>query len=202
MKRTSTIALLLCLLALRPTWAQELHFHSAADGVSFDIPSGWVQVPKEQIDAIASTARARAPNARGSTPSYAFQKGNIGNWITPPYILVVARKSGPAPAGHLEKIASSSTAGVNERVNESLSEFVRNFNHGQPIFDSKTGYLWIHTRSNVVGRGDMSGVMVVIPTSYGEIQMQGYVEERKFETFLQEFNRLIGSMKLDTPARH
>ena len=70
------------------------------------------------------------------------------------------------------------------------------------MLDEKTNMLWLYTNANTTGVGHISGIMVVVPTSYGVIQVQGYSSEKSFTSFLPDFTRAIDSFHLDPSAKY
>ena len=80
------IVVLVCSLVHTPISAAE-EFHSTSYGYQLDLPPGWVEIPKDVLEATAAAAQKGDAATRIAFDA-AFQPESANNWFEYPYVLV------------------------------------------------------------------------------------------------------------------
>jgi hypothetical protein len=70
-------------------------------------------------------------------------------------------------------------------------------NIGQPMYDERTNLIWIFLKGKYPNVGDVSGIIGVIPTENGAIQVTGSSMTGDFEKNLTIFQNVIMSIKVN-----
>lgn len=181
--------------------AKPVTFTSSKDGFSFEMPLGWKQIPNDVIVQASAEITKSVQNSPHFQPDYAFQSAESADAFTYPYILILIKHHRRPTENELRKAANASVTEPIKNVSKKLSKYMTGASSSQPIFDEETKYTWQYL--NADGPiGPLSAIMVVIPTSFGTIQIQGYSKEKDFKEFIPQFAAVIDSFKLSEAYRY
>ncbi|MBI9084691.1 MAG: hypothetical protein JEZ11_13935 [Desulfobacterales bacterium] len=166
-----------CLLA----GAQASVLHKK-NNLSISLPDGWVEIPKDVIDAWEKTRAEEIPKEFVPHVDCAFQLDNAENWFDCPYILVIIHDTGRISEkllGKMEEVSLQENLDkqIQERLDknkEGLSSIATNIQIGKIHFDKDSKITWQLMESNAAKWGPISGLSGSIPTEKGLIQVVGY----------------------------
>lgn len=164
------------------------------NGFSILFPDGWVEVPRDIIDAYQKEMAKLAPNVHAQYYDYAFQLAASQRWFEHPYIVVQIKNLGHIPESELEKIIEYSVqASVNE-YKDNLNSIATDIQFGKMVYDKQTKIIWMPIKSNVVNVGPVSGLSGMIPTEKGFIQIVGYSLRNDYSTYGPIFRSIVLSV--------
>jgi len=161
---------------------------------SIAIPDGWVEMPRDVIDAYEKEMANLAPNVPAQHFDYGFQLDETKNWFEHPYILVQIKNMGRIPDSQLEKLAGYSVQDTVKEYKDGLNSVATDIQIGRMIYDKQTKIIWMHIQSNVVYVGPVSGISGMIPTEKGFIQIVGYSLRDDYPKYDPVFRSIILSV--------
>ena len=173
---------------LSVAWANQLY---QKDVFSITLPDGWVEIPRDVIDAyekrIASIApkssKEIAPKSARQLYDYGFQLDSAQQWFEYPYILVSIRNTGRIQKSLLDKFEESSFQKGVDKAKKELRPAVSNIQIGKLYYDKVANIIWSRIESDLVQIGPVSGLFGMILTDKGYIQVNGYSLKEDFFTY-------------------
>lgn len=153
------------------------------NGFSISIPEGWVEMPRDVIDAYEKEIARLAPNAPPQHYDYGFQLGSSKNWFEYPYILVQMKNTGRIPERQLEKLEGYSIEQNLDKHKKALSSIMSDIQTGKMVYDKQTRMIWMRIEANIADIGPISGVSGMVPTENGLIQVIGYSLRENYPTY-------------------
>jgi hypothetical protein len=161
---------------------------------SIFIPDGWVEIPRDVIDAYEKEIARLAPNAPEQHYDYGFQIASSKNWFEYPYILVQVKNTGRIPESQLKKHEGYSVQESLEKQKKEVSSILSDIQAGKLIYDNQTRMIWMGIESNVVNIGPISGILGMVPTEKGFIQVMGYSLRKDYPTYEATFRSVAVSV--------
>jgi len=161
---------------------QEIKTH---DGFTVRLPSDWKEIPRNVLDAYSDAVAKMAPTAGKQTFAYGFQHSSTQGWLTYPYILVQIKKTGRVPEAQLksvQQVKQGLEKGA-EKVQNSMSAIVSDARFGEPIYDPATHILFTRIGMDVKEVGAVKGLVALLLTQEGIIQIAGYTKASEFESY-------------------
>lgn len=160
---------------------------------SMEMPAGWSEMPQK---AIADKMNSIPNKPPAFDPfNYGFQPGK--EWFAYPYVLVQARKVGKIKRSDLAKMPTIDLASVSQKVSKSMVERSTLMQLSKPTYDANTNIVWLFTQAVNPSTGAVMNVAALIPTEYGILQFNGSALPDGFPPFLDTFQKLVKSVKVD-----
>lgn len=153
------------------------------NGFSISLPDGWVEMPRDVIDAYEKEIAGVAPNVPTQHYDYGFQLGSSKHWFEYPYILVQMKNTGRIPESQLVKLEGYPVQQTLDKHKKGMSSIMSDIQVGKMIYDRQTKMIWMQIESNVTNIGPMSGISGMIPTEKGFIQVVGYSLRENYPTY-------------------
>ena len=153
------------------------------NGFSISLPDGWIEMPRDVIDAYEKEITRLAPNVTTQHYDYGFQLDSSKNWFEYPYILVQVKNIGRIPESQLEKLERYSVQESLDKYKKGVSSIMSDIQAGKMVYDKETKMIWMRIESNVANIGPISGISGMIPTEKGFIQVMGYSLREHYPTY-------------------
>ncbi len=208
MKRTVTAMagiLALVLLVGTTCFGVELpQSFPAGDGFTMHLPENWKPIPKNVLDTYSRAIAKMAPKAEKQSYDYGFQRADTPKWFTYPYILVQVKRSGRIPEEQLEALKRIEKAMDDSfaKAKDSLSSFTSNASIGEPLYDPATHILWTRVAIDVKETGTVRGIVGVILTTEGFIQIACYAKDVDFTEYLPLFETVINTTEISDKMKY
>jgi hypothetical protein len=158
------------------------------------IPDDWVEIPQDVIVESFQRVIAEAPNLKMPKVDYGFQVKTVSNELNYPYLMILINNAGRLTERQLKDMANG---GINNRTKEEISK-------SKPLisdikneikYDKTTKIIWITSKAEGT-TGKISGLLAVIPTQKGTINVQAYATEATFTNYVPVFQQIITSLKV------
>lgn len=177
------------------------------------LPSGWIEVPRVEIDRQLDAIYDQYPNVPRETYDYAFQPGSSEYWLEYPYIMIQVRSTGKLTEPP-EKIFRSMKA---QFVSDLQQEFdkmadtttgegsiLESFSLDGNLVDWDLGnhVIWMVTRSQVAGVGPVATVMAICLTEKGVMRVGLAVEESDFSHYMPTFREIVNSIQYEPTLKY
>jgi len=144
------------------------------NGFSIYLPDGWVEIPRDVIDAYEKEIARLAPNAPAQHYDYVFQLDSSENWFEYPYILIKVENTGRIPENQLKKFEEYPIQESIDKYKKGLSSIMSDIQPGKMVYDKQTKMIWMRIESSIANIGPISGISGIVPTEKGFIQVIGY----------------------------
>lgn len=167
-------------LLIVETQASELYKKSE---FSISLPDGWVEIPRNVIDAYEIETAKLAPEAPKQHYDYVFQLRSVKNWFEYPFITVQINKMGKISENELENMENYPTQKEVNKHKEKLSSAMTDIQVGKMYYDKDSRIIWLRMESKVINVGYISGLSGVILTEQGFIQVNGYSLKNDFPRY-------------------
>ena len=154
------------------------------NGFSISLPDGWVEIPRDVIDASIKKIAKLAPNAPAQHYDYGFQLASSKNWFEYPYILIQIINTGRIPESELEKcFTQESFYSFIDKHGEGWSSIMSDIQPGKMVYDKQTKMIWMRMESNVANIGPIYGISGMVLTEKGFIQVTGSSLPENYPTY-------------------
>jgi hypothetical protein len=166
-------------------------------GFSISLSDGWVEIPRNILDAYETELAKLAPKVPAQHYDYGFQLDSSQNWFEYPYILIQVRNTGRIPKSQLEKIQGYSVQESKNKQKKNLSSMMNDMQAGEMIYDKETKIIWMRMESNVVDIGPIgpiSGISGIVSTDKGFIQVSGYSLKNDYPAYESVFRSVAVSV--------
>lgn len=163
-------------------------------GFSISLPDGWIEIPRNVIDAYEKEIARLAPNIQVQHYDYGFQLASSKNWFEYPYILVQVKNTGRIPESQLEKIAEYNIQGGLDKSKKKLGSIMSEIQAGKMIYDKQNKIIWMRIELNVANIKQIAGISGIVPTEKGFIQITGYCLKENYSTYEPIFQSVILSV--------
>ena len=166
-----------------------------ADKFTIRLPSGWVPIPKADLDALYAMQKKLAPNEKIQPTAYGFLRSGSDEY---PRIMITMRTIGRIPDEKLQKDFGRFEAGAKQGVSELnyLAPLVSNISLGESKYDPVHRVIWMRLQSNVEGQGVIKGIGALRLTRNGYIQISCFVKEDSFKSLSPDFIEIITGLEL------
>lgn len=201
MRQLCALILLACALYAGSARAKDITFHATDGGFSIELPPGWIKIPNQAIRNTATIVESKYPKSRPVNAVYAFQYGYAGTWFRYPYIMVQVDRFGRPSEAAMRRAARHTYPDISKRLMKIFPDMA-DANVGQPMYDEKTNTIWIYAKVRAAGVGMLSGVTVMIPTSYGFVKISELTKAGMFNSLLPSFANIVRSFEPDTSTRY
>lgn len=175
-----------------------------SDNFTMSLPAEWIQIPRDVLDAYMKKMAELAPQAPKQTFEYGFQLKTPAGWFHYPYMLVQVRNIGRVPEAELKSLP---------RVENALREGIKQAETGakslcaemsvnKTYYDSDSHILWTQVSTEVVNVGTVRGVMAMILTERGIIQVMCYARSAEFEQYAPMFEEIARNVRVGETIRY
>lgn len=164
--------------------------------VSLDLPDGWVEVPASVLQGFFDEMKRQAPLAQIPKYDYAFQASAGPPWLVSPYLLVKNTPNGRPTEHELETLPTLDLNAELKKSVDPLSALMSDSALGKMRYDKPANVVWIPSKSNVAGVGEVSGISGVIPTEKGFLELHGYAKTADFAQQLPVFEKIVTSAQV------
>jgi hypothetical protein len=175
-----------------PSKASAIEFKK--DGFSISLPNGWVEVPRDIMDANEKALSKAAPSLRVQRIDYGFQLDSSKKWFQYPYISVKINRTGRMTENELEKLEGYSTQESYDRYKKDLSSMMTSIQPGKMIFDRKHKIIWMRLDADVANIGPVSGISGMVLTEAGFIQVTGFSLRKDYPIYEPVFQSVALSV--------
>jgi len=145
-----------------------------------------------------------APTAEKQTFAYGFQHSSTQGWLTYPYILVQIKKTGRVSEAQLksvQQVKQGLEKGA-EKVQNSMSAIVSGARFGEPIYDPAAHILFTRIGMDVKEVGAVKGLMALLLTQEGIIQIAAYTKASEFESYAPVFESIAKGIILEDRLKY
>ena len=170
------------------------------EGFSISLPSGWVEVPIDVIEAFVKKIARFTPDAQANHCEYGFQLKSSKRWFEYPYILVQINNNGRIPKSQLAKYERYNIKKYNildNKFKKSLSPIISDMQIGKIVYDKQNKILWVHMESNVVNIGRIAEIFGMVLTEKGYIQVMCYCLRKNYSTYKAIFQSVVLSISIE-----
>ncbi len=180
-KRHVLSCLFTCLLILYITPSYSIEVRKKA--FSILIPDDWVEMPRDVIDDYLKNLAALAPNIPEQNYDYGFQSRFTNEWFEYPYILIQIDNKGRISENQLEKLEDIPVQENIDAHKNKLKAILSNVEVGKMVYDKNAGIIWMRVELDVVNSEPVSGLIGMIPTEKGFINIIGYSSRKDYEVY-------------------
>ena len=167
------------------------------DGFSISLPDGWVEIPRDAMDANEKELSRVAPNFPVQHLDHGFQLGSSKNWFEYPYISVKIQRTGRLPENELEKLEEYSAQKVYDKHKTDLSSMLSGVQSGKMIYDRQHRIIWTRLDVDIANIGPVSGISGMVLTEIGFIQVTGVSLRGDYPTYEAVFQSVALSVSPD-----
>lgn len=163
---------------------------------SITLPAGWIEIPRDVIDAYKGAISRIAPNRQKQDYDYncGFQLGNAKKWFGYPYIVVQINNTGRIPKNQLENCERTPLQEIYDKNKKGLFPPTLDLQVGKMYYDEPAKIVWVRSESKVVNVGQISGIIGMVLTEKGFIQVDGYSLKDDFSIYEPIFQSVIRSV--------
>ena len=188
MKIFFAIALLFC----TPAMAERIQ----KPEFSIDVPKNWNEIPQAVLIKSFEDIQRALPNSTYPKQNYGFQIGKT--WLSYPYLMIEIKASRKYSLSELRSAGKIDVQKISVQSKEQLVEWMNNIDIGKPLYDEHTNITWVFLKGKVANIGDVSGILGMIPTENGFIQVTGSSKVGDFYKNLPIFQKIILSIKVSS----
>jgi len=186
----SVIAMALFLVLARPLSCPAKTVSSPANGFSFELPQGWVQIPDQVIKKQLEQIARDMPQAEKIHYDLGFQKEPGGKWFAYPYLLVEIKETGGFDPHELAGLNKTSP----DQVKAGGPGPAFSLPPGGMVFDPAKEVVWFKSNSTLPGAQEVVGVSGFFLTKLGAIAVSCYQFKSEFAASQDEFDRILDSV--------
>lgn len=163
---------------------------------SITLPDGWIEIPREVIDAYKGAISRIAPNRQKQDYDYncGFQLGNAKKWFGYPYIVVQINNTGRIPKNQLENCERIPLQEIYDKNKKGLFPLTLDLRVGKMYYDKQAKIVWLRSESNVVNVGLIAGIIGMVLTEKGFIQVDGWSLKDDFSIYEPIFQSVARSV--------
>lgn len=175
---------------------QAFAYSDFLDHYSFDIPSGWREIPKVELDKV-SDAVAKQSNTKRIEYIAGFQSGS-NEYFKYPYILVQKHTLDTPSFSQLEKTFNNSNLQKKaDQKTPEYSELLKSATTSEPFIDKERKIIFINLKMDVTNVGKVNGLMAMFLGKNGITQLNFYSTENDYSKWLPVFNSIVDSFKYE-----
>lgn len=180
-KRRILSCLFTCLLILYtlPSNSNELK----KEAFSIMIPEDWLEMPRKAINDYLKNLAALAPDVPVQSYDYGFQSKFTDDWFEYPYILIQINNKGRISALELEKLEDIPVQKSIDAHKKKLNTILSDVELQKMVYDKNAGIVWMRIELDVVKSGPVSGLVGMIPTEKGFINVIGYSNREEYPDY-------------------
>ena len=197
MKKIIFFIFIICLTLLVFTdtvWA--LGYMSTQHHYSFDLPEGWVKIPKSKIDDVIKQITDQT-NTKYIDIATGFQSSS-GSDIRYPYVLVKDYKTSPPSYNQITEVLGSDKLSQKwEEKTDDYSKITSEVNLQKPFIDKERNIIFITGEMDVPNVGRVKTLSAIFLGREGMVQLSFSSLKSEYSENLSEFNQIIDSFKYE-----
>lgn len=174
------------------------------DGFTVKMSENWKPIPKNVLDAYTIALEKFAPNMQKQVYDYGYQLASNENWLVYPYILIQIKNTGKVPQRELRNLKklqhqielSASNA------SEALGKVISVLNSGDMIYDETNHIVFSIFTMDVEKAGKVKGLISVILTNQGSINLYGYALESEFDKYSAFYMDVAKNIQVNETLRY
>lgn len=175
-------------------------YSDSTDHYSFDLPSGWEEIPKSAIDQYMNEV---VKQTNGKRIEYAAGFQLAGNeYFKYPYILVQEHKINTPSFSQLEKTFNNNFQEKFDRKTPEYSELLKNATADKPFIDKERNIIFMSIQFDAAGTVQVNGLVAMFLGKSGITQLNFYSTKNEYSKQLPIFNSIIDSFKYDDGYRY
>lgn len=177
----------------------------AKDDFTLRLPNGWIAIPKDILDAHSEGIAEMVPQAPKQVFDYGFQLEQSEYWLEYPYILVRVDRSGRISDAQLRsfrKLEDAFSDAEEKKMQDLLSPLISSIEYGEFLYDSSSHILWRQVVMDVRGVGEIKGLVALLLTEFGAIQIMGYAKANDFEYYAPVFEAIAKNVFLSDNIKY
>jgi hypothetical protein len=175
---------------------QILAYSNQSKHYSFDLPSGWEEIPKSAINQYTNEA-VKQTNGKRVEFSTGFHL--VGSdYFSYPYILVQEHETSAPSFSQLESAFNSSKfQRTVEQKTAEYSELLKTATSDKPFIDKGRNIVFMNIKLDVANIGQVNGLIAMFLGKNGITQINFYSLQNDQSEWLPVFNSIIDSFKYD-----
>ena len=198
-------ALLIAFSAKVVCYADDLsQIVKTSDGFTIHLPEYWIAIPKDVLDSYSEAVAKMVPNTEKQTYAYGFQLSSSQNWLDFPYILIQVKRKGRISEGQLKsikKVQRELDKGVKE-TRDKMVTIVSDVQVGETLYDFSSHILFSKMEMDVRGTGLVKGLMAILLTEEGEIEIFSYAKASEYSDYAPIFERIARGVVVDDRLKY
>lgn len=167
------------------------------DGFAITLPDAWVEIPGDSIAAYEKEAVKRLQNAQAVNYDYGFQLKTSKEWFTHPYFLIQVKNTGRISEHQLNEFETLSVPKTVDQINKAVSSALLDFQVDKMVHDKENNILWMRMEVKAANVGDVVGLIGMVPTEKGIIQVNGYCVKADYPKYEPVFRSVVISTTPD-----
>ena len=191
-----------CLALAQPAPFNLVTRHYPADHFSISVPSGWIEIPRAELDRAEAAARKAVPNGPAQRLTYGFQASQRSAY---PRFVIQVRTTGRWSEELISKMRGpGQEMGEVQRILNSASPALAaaKLQLGKLTWDPKTRMAWMRAQLTSPDGIPVAALLGAKPTEIGSIQVNCYSRQSDFELLAGMFEAIIASVNVDDPFEY
>jgi hypothetical protein len=172
-----------------------------SDHFSISVPSGWVDMPKAELDRITTAARKAAPKYVSEPFKYGFLE-SAGSPFPRVVILMRSGRWSEELIAQMPALAATKDEAQHNVTSSIPALAAMNLQIGKMSWDSKARIAWVPVGFSDERGQPMAGLAGLHPTELGVIQVNCYATQSDFERIAPTFVAIIASVKIDEAIKY
>ena len=174
-------------------------YKNTSSGYSFEIPVGWKQIPKTEVDDLAKSISDKTKYDAGFYPD---KKRDSDGWGYP-YILAHF-KAGKLQESKFEEISKTIIKNYNcvkkdvlKNISSKFIDVMSNLNAGEAFYDKVNHCVIFSIDGNISGFGAIKMVTVIFLSNRGALFLNYYDTTKGIKASLKIFIKIASTVKID-----
>lgn len=174
------------------------------DGFTVKMSEKWKKIPKKVLDAYSKALEQFAPDMQKQVYDYGFQLASNENWLIYPYILIQVKNTGKVLKRELRNLkrfqynVELSTSNASKAFGKAISVL----NSGGMIYDEANHIVFSIITMDVEKTGKVKGLISVILTNQGSINLYGYALESEFDKYSEFYINVAKNIQVNETLRY
>lgn len=167
------------------------------DGFAITLPDAWVEIPGDIIEAYEKEAAKLVQNAQAVNYDYGFQLKTAKGWLTHPYFLIQVKNTGRISEHQLKEFEGISVPKTVDQVKTGVGSVLADIQVDKMVHDKENNILWMRMEVKTANVGDVVGLIGMVPTEKGIIQVNGYCIKADYPKYEPVFRSVVISTTPD-----
>ena len=175
----------------------------AVEGFSFQVPTGWKQIPHDALLGMLSDMQETVPNMRGGDVSYGFQPSAISAPVGFPRVLVNLKRSSNITDNNLKALGEQMLV-IQKKLNKKLEGNtlgVTTTTVEEAKLDENRHLLRVTMRSGLADGSTLQSTLVLFATSEGMLSFLFTVKDSDYRNYAASFEGMLDSVRLGNSLR-
>ncbi len=190
MRMLLIVPLILAVLSVQVRAVDPSQQYTVSDGISMQIPAGWVRIPQNVLDEDSRLLQQNVPASVNMEMDAGFQPSTNKTWMQTPYVLVQVRTK-RVPEQELKKYKT-----INQRLKTEVSKIDpsvgSSLDIGSPVYEPESHILWMKI-SDPTGLKRIIGMRL---TEQGTVMTVLYCDDKDVEKYSPILEQMVRSIRL------